>query len=194
MLHLLTSHSSCVYVSNIKNGQDQAKSPIPSTYTQINALHTDDLVEECSGSLHAYGSLMFIHPSIHTFIYIYCIYTYIHTSIHLFAYMCKYTYIYIFIYLFIYLLIYLFKYCLFSMVLTPGASRAPWHEQSWRPGPPRSCSMSRPSGLIPWWKLGWSPCFEYHHDSDGKTLLTTSLWVNMYVGFKKIRYFLVIWY
>ena len=87
-----------------------------------------------------------IHPPIHLYIYIYCIYIYTHTSIHLFAYMCKYTCIYIYIYL--------FTYCLFSMVLTPGASRAPWHDQSWRPGPPRSCSISRPSGLIPWWKLG----------------------------------------
>ena len=139
-----------MYVSNINNGQDQAKSPIPSTYTQINALHTDDLVEECSGSLHAYGSLMFIHTSTHTFIYIYIAYIYIYIHIHLSI--CLHTCVNIRVY--IYLFIYLFTYCLFSMVLTPGASRAPWHDQSWRPGPPRSCSISRPSGLIPWWKLG----------------------------------------
>ena len=89
-----------------------------------------------------------IHPSIHLYIYIAYIHIYIHLSI------CLHTCVNIRIYIFIYLLIYLFKYCLFSMVLTPGASRAPWHDQSWRPGPPRSCSMSRPSGLIPWWKLG----------------------------------------
>ena len=90
-----------MYVSNINNGQDQAKSPIPSTYTQINALHTDDLVEECSGSLHAYGSLMFIHTSTHTFIYIYIAYIYIHIHLSICLHTC--VNIRVYIYLFIYI-------------------------------------------------------------------------------------------
>ena len=113
-----------------------------------------------------------IHPPIH--LYILHIYIHIHLSI------CLHTCVNIRVYIYLFIYIPSIFYGLNSWRFTRTMARPKL--ETWAASILLHLSAFRAHPMV---EVGMIPCFEYHHDSEGITLLTTSLCVNMYVGFKK---------